>query len=83
MVILLVAGIILSFSILTYLIDRRETSILLSYDRDRSTLLANDIAGKVRELMLVEKKPAVIRQIVTSHDIPGEIQVALFRGDGT
>jgi PAS domain S-box-containing protein len=83
LVFLLVTGIILSFGILTYLIDRKETSILLSYDRDRSALLANDIAREVRELMLVEKKPAVIRTLVTNHNVPGEIQTALFRGDGT
>lgn len=83
MVVLLVAGIVLSCSILTYLIDRKETSTLLSYDRDRSALLANDITREVRELMLVEKKPAVIRNLVTNHVIPGEVQVALFKGDGT
>lgn len=83
MVVLLMAGIVLSFGILTYLIDRKETSILLSYDRNRSARFADDITREVRELMLVEKKPAVIRQLVTDHDIPGEIQAALFKGDGT
>ena len=83
MVLLLVAGIVLSFSVLTYLIDRKGTSVLLSYDMDRSALLANDIAREVRQLMLVEKKPSVIRKLVTDHAIPGEIEPALFKGDGT
>lgn len=83
MVVLLVAGIVLSCGILTYLIDRKETSILLSYDRDRSALVANDITREVNELMLVEKKPEAIRRLVTNHDIAGEIQAALFKGDGT
>ena len=83
MVVLLLAGIVLSCGILTYLIDRKETSILLSYDRDRSALVANDITREVNELMLVEKKPEAIRRLVTNHDIAGEIQAALFKGDGT
>jgi PAS domain S-box-containing protein len=83
MVGLLVAGVFLSFGILIFLIDWEGRSFLLSYDRDRSALLANDIVREVRELMVIEKRPTVIRQMVNGHNLPGEIQAALFKADGT
>ncbi len=83
MVFLLVAGIVLSFGSLAYLIDRKGTSVLLTYDKDRASLTADGIARDVRELMLITNQPDAIRKLVTNHNVPGNIQVALFSGDGT
>lgn len=80
---LLLAGILLSSGILTYVMNKRGTAVLLSFEQDRSSLLADDIARELRQAMLLDKKPSVIKTLVTSHSINADVRTALFRGDGT
>ncbi|NJD57759.1 MAG: PAS domain S-box protein [Nitrospirae bacterium] len=83
MVFLLLAGILISSGFLTQVMNKRGTAVLLSFEQDRSSLLADDIARELRQAMLLDKKPSVIKTLVTSHTVNSDVKTALFRGDGT
>lgn len=83
MVFLLLAGIFISSGFLAYIMSKRGTAVLLSFEQDRSSLLAEDIARELRDAMLLDKKPAVIKTLITSHAMNADVKTALFRGDGT
>jgi len=83
MVFLLLAGILISSSVLAYVMNKRGTAVLLSFERDRSSLLAGDIARELKDAMLLDKKPSIIKTLVTSNMMDADVRTALFTGDGT
>lgn len=75
-------GVILACGILTFLIVRRERTLLLELNRQTSALLAGSITRNLREAML-EKDPAIVIRMLESHNGMDGVKAAVFRNDGS
>ncbi|HWR57806.1 MAG TPA: ATP-binding protein [Thermodesulfovibrionales bacterium] len=82
LLIYLLAGVILSFGILTYLVVRRENAILMEFNREGSSIIADTITKNLREAM-IEKDPAIVKRMLSRHNSAEGVQAAVFRSDGS
>ncbi len=82
LLILLLAGVILAFGILTYLIVRRETALLMEFNRVESSVVADTITRDLRAAM-IEKDPTILKHMLSRHNNMDGIKVGVFRGDGS
>lgn len=79
---LLLTGVILACGTLTYLIVRRERTILSDLNRNTSYLIAESITKDLREAML-DKDPAIVKRMLSSHSTMPGIKTAVLRNDGS
>lgn len=82
LVIVLLIFLVVTFSILAYLVGLREREILIAFDREKSALLAESLTEVLREAML-ERDPSVFKRILDRAASFGDVRVALFKSDGT
>ena len=79
---LLLAGILISFGLLTFLIVRRENALMTSLERDKAAFAAEDAVSHLEHLAK-EGRPEAIKQIVASESSHGDVSIAIFKGDGS
>ncbi len=79
---LLLIGVILAGGILTFLVVRRERKVLMEFNQETSSLLADSVTRSLKEAML-EKDPAIVRRMLSSHNAMEGVQASVFRNDGS
>ncbi|MDA8168157.1 MAG: PAS domain S-box protein [Nitrospiraceae bacterium] len=79
----LLAGLFLVLGVLSFLVIERERTLFLSVEMEKTRLMAEDVLGEILEIVLVNKDPEEIKHMIDAHNLSGQIQVALFRGDGS
>lgn len=79
---LVLVGVLLSFGILTFLIVRREKAILMDFNQEKSSQLAESITRNLRAAML-EKDPAVVKRMLSEQGSVSGVKAAVLRSDGS
>ncbi len=79
---MLLTGTILAFGILTYLIVRRERTMLMELNLNTSSLLAESFTRNIREAML-DGNPSVVKGMLNSHNSMSGLRAAVLRNDGS
>jgi PAS domain S-box-containing protein len=79
---LLLAGVVIACGALTFLIVKREKTVLMEFNRETSALLADSITRNLREAML-EKDPAIVKRMLGSHKDVDGVKAAVLRKDGS
>ncbi|MCL5022185.1 MAG: ATP-binding protein [Nitrospirae bacterium] len=79
---LLIAGVILSCGVLTYLIVRREKALLIGLNQKTSALLADSITTDLKAAML-EEDPAGVKRMLNGHKGLEGVRTSVFGSDGS
>jgi PAS domain S-box-containing protein len=80
--IIAVVGITLSFSLLTYLVARKESVLLERSDEGKLWLVTQSLTAALKSSML-QGKPAVLRNVVDRLNERGPLKVSVYRPDGS
>ncbi len=82
LMLILLAGVLLSFGLLTFLIIRREDALMVSLEKDKAAWISGDTVNHLNCLM-TNGRMQVLEQIVKNEEALGNVSVAIFRNDGS
>ena len=80
--VLAVLGIILSFSLLTYLVAHEESNLLKRNDKEKLWLVTQSLTAALKSSML-QGEPVILRNVVDRLNREGPLKVAVYGPDGS
>ena len=80
--IIAVIGIILSFSLLTFLVARKESALLEKSDEEKLWLVTQSITAALKSAM-VQGEPVIVKNALDKLNDKGPLRVSIYRPDGT
>ncbi len=79
--IIAVVGIVLSFSLLTYLVARKESDLFEKSDEEKLWLVTQSLTAALKSSML-QGSPAIVKNMVDRLNEKGPLKLAVYRRDG-
>jgi PAS domain S-box-containing protein len=79
--IIAVVGIVLSFSLLTYLVARKESDLFEKSDEEKLWLVTQSLTAALKSSM-VQGRPAIVKNMVDRLNERGPLKLSVYRRDG-
>ena len=83
LVCMLLAGVLLTYGILAYLIYVREREIVYAIKKDKAVHDAGELIKVIEESMLKEHKFSYIKTLIDNHNNSSDMWITLYRNDGS
>lgn len=77
-----VVGIILSFSLLTFLVAHKESAVFKKADEEKLWLVTQSVTAALKSSMM-QGEPVVLRNAIDRLNKKGPLRVSVYRPDGT